>query len=78
MASKQSTLPRSPGAEDPGQVNDAEPQRLAETSNDYDKAEPIYGSARTGLGKAVEDVELTTRSLPPLDTAPGWSQIFLG
>jgi putative transposase len=46
-----------------GTVGDSFDNALAETVNGYYKAELIYGPARTGPWKAVEDVELAT---------PGW------
>jgi len=45
---------------------------LAETVNGYHKAELIYGPARTGPWKTVEDVELATSrvGVPAQDQPP--------
>ena len=43
-----------------GTVGDSYDNALAETVNGYYKAELIYGPARTGPWKTVEDVELAT------------------
>ena len=45
-----------------GTVGDSFDNALAETVNGYYKAELIYGPARTGPWKTVEDVELATLS----------------
>jgi len=45
-----------------GTVGDSFDDALAETVNGYYKAELIYGPARTGPWKTVEDVELATLS----------------
>ena len=45
-----------------GTVGDSFDSALAETVNGYDKAELIYGPARSGPWKTVEDVELATLS----------------
>ena len=46
----------------PGTVGDSFDNALAETVNGYYKAELIYGPARPGPWKTVEDVELATLS----------------
>lgn len=43
-----------------GSIGDSYDNALAETVNGYYKAELIYGPARTGPWKAVDDVELAT------------------
>ena len=43
-----------------GTIGDSFVNALAETVNGYYKAELIYGPARTGPWKTVEDVELAT------------------
>ena len=43
-----------------GTVGDSFDNALAETVNGYYKSELIYGPARTGPWKTVEDVELAT------------------
>ncbi len=43
-----------------GTIGDSFDNALAETVNGYYKAELIYGPARTGPWKTVEDVELAT------------------
>jgi putative transposase len=43
-----------------GSIGDSFDNALAETVNGYDKAELIYGPARSGPWKTVEDVELAT------------------
>ena len=43
-----------------GTVGDSYDNALAETANGYYKTELIYGPARTGPWKSVEDVELAT------------------
>jgi putative transposase len=45
-----------------GSVGDSFDNTLAETVNGYYKSELIYGPARTGAWKTVEDVELATLS----------------
>ena len=45
-----------------GTVGDSFDNALAETVNGYYKSELIYGPARTGPWKTVEDVELATLS----------------
>jgi len=45
-----------------GTIGDSFDNALAETVNGYYKAELIYGPARTGPWKTVEDVELATLS----------------
>jgi len=45
-----------------GNVGDSFDNALAETVNGYYKSELIYGPARTGPWKTVEDVELATLS----------------
>ena len=45
-----------------GSVGDSYDNALAETVNGYYKAELIYGAARRGPGKTVDDVELATLS----------------
>jgi putative transposase len=45
-----------------GTIEDSYDNALAETVNGYHKAELIYGPARTGPWKTVEDVELATLS----------------
>ena len=45
-----------------GTVGDSFDNALAETVNGYYKAELIYGPARTGPWKTVDDVELATLS----------------
>jgi putative transposase len=45
-----------------GTVGDSYDNALAETVNGYYKSELIYGPARTGPWKTVEDVELATLS----------------
>ena len=45
-----------------GSVGDSFDNALAETVNGYYKSELIYGPARTGPWKTVEDVELATLS----------------
>jgi putative transposase len=45
-----------------GTIGDSYDNALAETVNGYYKAELIYGPARTGPWKTVEDVELATLS----------------
>ena len=45
-----------------GTVGDSLDNALAETVNGYYKSELIYGPARTGPWKTVEDVELATLS----------------
>ena len=49
-----------------GTVGDSFDNALAETVNGYYKAELIYGPARTGPWKTVEDVELATLGLGAL------------
>ena len=49
-----------------GSVGDSYDNALAETVNGYYKAELIYGPARTGPWKTVEDVELATLELGAL------------
>ncbi len=49
-------MPEAPDLGNEDGVNNA----LAETVNGYYKAELIYGPARTGPWKTVEDVELAT------------------
>ena len=43
-----------------GSIGDSFDNALAETVNGYYKAELIYGPARSGPWKTVEDVELAT------------------
>jgi len=43
-----------------GSIGDSFDNALAETVNGYCKAELIYGPARSGPWKTVEDVELAT------------------
>ena len=45
-----------------GTIGDSFDNALAETVNGYYKAELIYGPARTGPWKTIEDVELATLS----------------
>ena len=45
-----------------GTIGDSYDNALAETVNGYYKAELIYGPARTGPWKTIEDVELATLS----------------
>ena len=57
-----------------GTIGDSYDNALAETVNGYYKAELIYGPARTGPWKTVEDVELATLgwvtgTTPPASTA---------
>lgn len=48
-----------------GTVGDSYDNALAETVNGYYKAELIYGPARRGPWKTVEDVELAPAVSPP-------------
>jgi putative transposase len=52
-----------------GTVGDSFDNALAETVNGYYKSELIYGPARTGPWKTVEDVELATLSWVHWDNA---------
>jgi putative transposase len=53
-----------------GSVGDSFDNALAETVNGYYKSEPIYGPARSGPWKTVEDVELATLGWVHLNDIP--------